>query len=263
MLAEENDWYGDGNPSLSFCVALSRIANRNAMLAIAPKTTDSTLTSQVTAMKDSFLNECETWNVTDAVKVFDSESAVNSYVTDKNYDDIDYKEGKIAIAIILNKADVASVQWDYSIRVNYTLDYNTDEPTVTCFYDYDSSAYFPCGFKYNIPTTKYSTADLLKPQFADYLYGYTYTGFSTVQIAVDEFILSQYSSEPVNIRASVGLMPTKEFQTDDFQYVISSVLGIFLILSFLYPVSRLIRALVTEKELRIKEGRSNFFNARD
>jgi ATP-binding cassette, subfamily A (ABC1), member 3 len=54
--------------------------------------------------------------------------------------------------------------------------------------------------------------------------------------------------------ASVGLMPTKKYQTDDFQYVIASTLGIFYMLSFLYPVSRIIRGLVLEKEQRIKEG---------
>lgn len=52
----------------------------------------------------------------------------------------------------------------------------------------------------------------------------------------------------------VGLMPTDDYKTDDFQYVISSTLGIFYMLSFLYPVSRIIRGLVLEKEERIKEG---------
>jgi hypothetical protein len=54
--------------------------------------------------------------------------------------------------------------------------------------------------------------------------------------------------------ASVSLMPTTAYQTDDFQYVISSTLGIFYMLSFLYPVSRIIRSLVLEKETRIREG---------
>lgn len=51
-----------------------------------------------------------------------------------------------------------------------------------------------------------------------------------------------------------GLMPTEDYLSDDFQYVISSTLGIFYMLSFLYPVSRIIRGLVVEKEDRIKEG---------
>jgi hypothetical protein len=50
------------------------------------------------------------------------------------------------------------------------------------------------------------------------------------------------------------MMPTAPYQTDDFQYIISSTLGIFYMLSFLYPVSRIVRSLVLEKETRIKEG---------
>ena len=49
-------------------------------------------------------------------------------------------------------------------------------------------------------------------------------------------------------------MPTDDYLSDDFQYVISSTLGIFYMLSFLYPVSRITRGLVVEKEERIKEG---------
>ena len=52
----------------------------------------------------------------------------------------------------------------------------------------------------------------------------------------------------------LGLMPTADYKSDNFQYVISSTLGIFYMLSFLYPVSRIIRGLVIEKEDRIKEG---------
>jgi ATP-binding cassette subfamily A (ABC1) protein 3 len=49
-------------------------------------------------------------------------------------------------------------------------------------------------------------------------------------------------------------MPTVDYLTDNFQFVISSTLGLFYMLSFLYPVSRIIRGLVVEKEQRIKEG---------
>jgi hypothetical protein len=49
-------------------------------------------------------------------------------------------------------------------------------------------------------------------------------------------------------------MPTLDYLTDNFQFVISSTLGLFYMLSFLYPVSRIIRGLVVEKEQRIKEG---------
>lgn len=59
--------------------------------------------------------------------------------------------------------------------------------------------------------------------------------------------------------ASVSLMPTAAFKSDNFQGVISSTLGIFYMLSFLYPVSRLIRSLVLEKETRIREGKDSSY----
>lgn len=64
---------------------------------------------------------------------------------------------------------------------------------------------------------------------------------------MDSYIFAQYSDVAVDVMASIGLMPTEDYETDDFQFVISSTLGIFYMLSFLYPVSRMIRALVLEK----------------
>jgi hypothetical protein len=191
----------------------------------------------------------------DTIIYFDSESELNSYMTDRDYEKEGYGFGKVAFAYVINTANVAQAQWDYSIRVNYTTVLETDAPTVACLYG------SPCNFDYSIPTTNFYTDDLSKPQLSDYLFGYAYTGFSTLQTVIDSYILGQYAppnqlSGPrgTEIIASLGLMPTKSFVNDDFQVVISSTLGIFYILSFLYPVSRLIRALVLEKEHRIKEG---------
>jgi ATP-binding cassette, subfamily A (ABC1), member 3 len=96
---------------------------------------------------------------------------------------------------------------------------------------------------------------LIRPRILDF---FKKTFFSLPSLplfvkCVNRYIFSQYGAD-VNIMASLGAMPTKDYKTDDFQYVISSTLGIFYMLSFLYPVSRIIRALVIEKETRVKEG---------
>lgn len=54
-------------------------------------------------------------------------------------------------------------------------------------------------------------------------------------------------------------MPTSPYFTDSFQDIIANVLGIFYMLSFLYPVSRFIKVLVVEKETKIKEGNNYYF----
>jgi hypothetical protein len=48
--------------------------------------------------------------------------------------------------------------------------------------------------------------------------------------------------------------PQAKFESSDFQSVISSVLGIFYMLAYLYPVSQMIRILVLDKEQKLKEG---------
>ena len=298
--------YGLDNPSQSLCYMLYRIsaARRPAILVVAPVVSgDTELTSQSQALWQFIIDECiaETgMDYSNRVIYFDSQSSLEDYVSDRHYEDEDYGYGKVAFSIVLNAADPAAAQWDYSVRTNYTSIWYQDDHTVACLY----GGYKGCDFTFTIPSTKFYTQDLFKPQSAEFLYGYTYSGFATLQQAVDQFIFLQqtsvlsgtdsehrrvlstpptaanqgeHSPQPappteadaaditgsytsmlpgvVRIMASVGLMPTQAYKTDDFQYVISSTLGIFYMLSFLYPVSRIIRALVLEKETRIKEGK--------
>lgn len=307
------------NPSLPLCGILQRITYSPvpSILVIAPVvSTDPQLTARANQLRNFILDYSLTgcgYDFSYSVKLFESQSALEDYCSDKHYDDHGYKDGKVAFAIVLNSADVLRRQWDYSIRVNYTSPFDQSAHTVACLYG--------CSFTYTVPSTKFYTQDLFKPQSAEFLYGYTYSGFSTLQLTVDEFIFSFYGQQQqqqqpqdqnqqmgrrqlldaesgrispssqqeaeteaeadaeladsasaekaagsglgaptnypgrVRVMASVGLMPTESYKTDDFQYVISSTLGIFYMLSFLYPVSRIVRALVLEKETRIKEGK--------
>jgi hypothetical protein len=279
------------NPSLPMCGVLDRLASARvpSILVVAPQVTDDAdLTSRSKELWQFLLDYCQAEMGVDyssTVRLFESQSAMENYCTDKHYDDEGYKYGKVAFGLILNSADTAAGQWDYSIRANYTSFFDQDDHTVACLYGGHKS----CDFTYTVPSTKFYTQDLFKPQSAEFLYGYTYSGFSTLQQTVDQFIFTFYSatgrqlgaasqrlspSAPahsseeapaeslraaypglVRVMASVGLMPTASYKTDDFQYIISSTLGIFYMLSFLYPVSRMIRALVLEKETRIKEGK--------
>jgi ATP-binding cassette subfamily A (ABC1) protein 3 len=234
------------NPSLPYCSVLKKISRNHAILAVAPS--DSSLSTAATNLQSYLSLQCD-GRYNQSVVYFQSEGKINSYVTNKDYDDANYGQGKVAFAIILNQADIATAQWDYAIRVNYTGIFDQDDPTVACLYGGTG-----CAFRYTIPTTKYYSNDLMKPQTSDYMFGYSYSGFLTLQQTMDQYIFSFYNGVETEIMASVGLMPTQDYQSDDFQYIIASTLGIFYMLSFLYPVSRLIRALVLEKECRIKEG---------
>lgn len=330
------------NPSLPLCAVLYRLLTARApsILVVAPQVPDDAdLTMRSKQLEQFILLQCaaQTPDVdfSQTVRLFESQNALEDYCTDRHYDDEGYQFGKVAFGIVLNAADPVNGQWDYSIRANYTSLFDQDDKTVACLYR-------GCDFTYTAPSTKFSTQDLFKPQSAEFLYGYTYSGFSTLQQTVDQFIFSfhvalkrdqglrklgqgqqglglgaagdtavgtvaaaggggrhllssaqETTEQPsssielvdrsssvssvsvskgegegglgavlVPIMASVGLMPTASYETDDFQYVISSTLGIFYMLSFLYPVSRIIRALVLEKETRIKEGECECVSAR-
>jgi hypothetical protein len=250
---EKYDGYKLENPSLPFCVAMRKVSQNDAILAIAPSSSsDSSLTSTAGDLLVYLQNYCkdEGGYYDNSIIYFNSENNLNDYMTSESYDDDYYGSGKVAFAIVLNSANIQASQWDYSIRVNYTGPFDQDDPTVACLYGGGS-----CPFRYSIPTTKFYTFDLLKPQQSDSYYGYSYTGFLTLQQVVDQYILKFVNGHSkTRIMESIGLMPTESFESDDFQYVIASTLGIFYMLSFLYPVSRIIRGLVLEKEFRIKEG---------
>lgn len=86
------------------------------------------------------------------------------------------------------------------------------------------------------------------------MWGYSYSGFLSLQKGVDEFILSKAAGERMYLNVSMGFFPEQAYRTDQFQQIIASTLGIFYMLAFLYPVSRSVRVLVSEKEGRMKEA---------
>ena len=49
-------------------------------------------------------------------------------------------------------------------------------------------------------------------------------------------------------------MPVRPYQADNFFDVIGALFGLFFMLAFIYPASRLIRGLVLEKEAKLREG---------
>eukprot|EP01040_Poterioochromonas_malhamensis_P010514 gene10514-11447_t len=154
------------NPSYSYCYMLSRLYNRAGnLVAVAPSSTDAYTEAQAQSLYDYLRLYPDCNGYSSVFQYFDSESALNDYMTDKDYDDVDYGNGKIAYAVVLNSANVADAQFDYSIRVNYTGPFNQGDKTVSCLYH-------GCEFKYTIPTTKFYTNDLVKPQSSEYLYGY-------------------------------------------------------------------------------------------
>ena len=89
--------------------------------------------------------------------------------------------------------------------------------------------------------------------------GYLLSGFLTLNQAIDEWALS-YAVQQINPTISCQIpdivtvpMPTYGFLLNTFYGQVGSLLGLVLILSTLYPVSRLVKSVVEEKESKMKE----------
>lgn len=169
---------------------LARMQLNRAILAIAPSVASSdTLTQQTSNLRDYFLAQTSQ-SYADTIVLFKSKNDMDNYMTNKDYDDDDYKQGKVGLGILIYDADVTNKQWDYAIRANYTYPYETNDiVTVDCLYGsggVNSTEKLSCDYLYTIPSTQYYTQDLYKPQSTEFLYGYTYSGFSTLQLMIDK-----------------------------------------------------------------------------
>ena len=186
---------GVDNPSLPLSDLLERLSAAEVLLALAPNDYSEALFEQVEQLSSYILDSTDP-RYQSTLKLFQSEGDMESYITDRDYDDEDYADGKVAMAIVLNSVDEEAVEWDYSIRTNFSYPWEQNQDSVACLYS-------GCDFTYTIPSTQYYTQDLLKPQDSSYLYGYTYSGFATLQLLMDQYILSVYNFD-VTIMASIG-----------------------------------------------------------
>ena len=234
------------NPSPTFNQVTESYLKAKAILVICPASASSpSLVAAAQSLYTGLLSTL-TWvgEHDQAVVFFPSQAVLEANVTAEGYE----KGVKVAAAIVVNEVDLQQgPKWDYSIRVNFTQNYEMVQESVGCLYA-------DCGFQYTVPTTNFLVNPFQKPAKADFMFGYTYSAFATLQKAVDDYILNSVSRQgPVETTISLGLFPEPAFHSDDFLTVIAASLALFFVLAFLYPVSRYLRALVLEKETKIKE----------
>ena len=86
---------------------------------------------------------------------------------------------------------------------------------------------------------------------------YYLSGYLTLQRTVNEFLLSQEDDCEEQL-ASIGSiwsfpMPTAAYSQNPFFLEIGYLLGLTMVMAFLYPTSRLVKTIVEEKETKMKE----------
>lgn len=94
----------------------------DAKIAILPIQSTDGLAAEATRFQDYLSNMLSNAGVSPEkkIKAFESEAALDDYVTAIEYDNVENLPDKIAFGIVLNSIDPAAAQFDYSIRVNFT-----------------------------------------------------------------------------------------------------------------------------------------------
>lgn len=82
---------------------------------------------------------------------------------------------------------------------------------------------------------------------------YYLSGYLTLQRTINDFVMMHDGCDPHVDPFYSMPMPTAEYEQNVFFMHVGYLLGLILVMAFLYPTSRLIQSLVEERETRMKE----------
>jgi len=192
---------------------------------------------------------------------FASQQAVDAYVGGDYYAQRSPTTGRYVIPLravvqlqnwptVTPGVQVTNEKWDYTLRYNATqMCEGNGRDQVSCYRD--------------VPSTSLPEVDTLNRDSSNSKYFSLYSnGFVGLQSMIDMYITTQKAgiqSKLVNgfppfTVAGTAPFPTAAYISDPFVTFMGAVLGIWFMLVFLWPFSRLVRGIVEEKELKLKEG---------
>lgn len=181
--------------------------------------------------------------------LFNSESDLTKYIEDPNYGTT--PKGKIySSAIIFNSG---APTWDYTLRMNRTY-YPTEYGGGTALNPETSIA----NVDITVPTNEAGNND-----GPPYLEAYLQTGQMTLSDLINSFIASvtcekkKYCSGggtfAVNTLGGVEF-PSPQYAQSGFWSNLGQLFAFLIVISILYPLVNVIRALIQEKESKTREG---------
>jgi ATP-binding cassette subfamily A (ABC1) protein 3 len=180
----------------------------------------------------------------DCVKLYPSLEGLNDYIRSDDYGrNVD--NPYLITVVALNQAGYSNNQWDYSLWMNSTAtgfndqiailpDTKTIDPVNILQWEYDDEYW-----------TRYMSSSLI------FLQNFVETYI--VQTAITGTQVIPPSQWPNRVMTA-NPMPTPSYIHDNFASVISGFVGLLFTIVFLLPVTRVIKLIVEEKELRIREG---------
>ncbi|CAM9287272.1 unnamed protein product [Phaeothamnion confervicola] len=178
-----------------------------------------------------------------SLKNFSSSDEVASYVGNSDYSRTPSIQ-TLGAAIVL---EAGSPAWAYTLRANYTKDlvdgdYGYRERNLPMT-DMDTNT----GMR-----TPWDTSDEDGATILPYVQSYYQAGVLSLQQAVDAFIFDAEGAPAPTYRVANFASP--EYDDSGFWATAGGFFSIVMVLVFMYPVANVIKQLVVEKELKIKEG---------
>jgi len=179
------------------------------------------------------------------VELFDSEAELEALIAKPGYSRDSSIAPLVGAAVVFY---AGSPHWDYAVRLNFTrmtgqnyfeqwavaTNLNTTDQFLQDFYSTPTSnaQWNPRPFNY-----QYMTSEAL-----------------AIQLLVDEFIFQQEGQTSKPPAYKLANFPYHAYETSGFWGSIGFLFAMFMVLSLEYPIMHILRGLVEEKELKLKEG---------
>jgi len=235
---------------------LTETATNSGFLVYPPCCWGCDSNSTVTEVQDYATNPAR-----NMVRVFDSDAALNNYIQQSDYGWHNNVQ-TISLAAVIDRAPGSENQWTYTLRSN-----STDVPWTSRIIDPLATGYVHDPFfmyysnhvltfqwiieNYFINKAKEAKVSNVESQaklVADEVFG---AGTAGNKASAAAPVSSLTSSWP---ELSYLSLPVPAHRQDNFKNYVAQVLGLFLVIAFMWPFSRMVRNMVEEKEKKLAEG---------
>lgn len=214
------------------------------------------------------------------VRTFDSSDALDSYIQTKDYGWHDTMP-TIALAAVINRAADHPSRWSYVLRANSTDMPWTGTSLNTLTTGYKKSDFFNY-YNNHMLTLQWVVESYMLSQAKKA----AEPAVGPIEPATPELSAEDASAEkdgdedglatasslfgaPLSPNGPMSFlppgwrdmsflsMPVPAHRQDNFKQYVTQVLGLFLVIAFMWPFSRMVRNMVEEKEMKLSEGVSH------
>merc|ERR1719295_2172033 len=209
-----------------------------------------------------------------SVRYFDSDSDMDRYCKDSNYgrgynvtadiSDEEQDHRPLGFGITFEEPTGDGLSWSYRLRFNGTGGSNGAVPGS------GPPPAFGQGSEFPVPGTAQDAVNIyyksLGDQWSQGSSNYWFSKFIQVQAFVDNALMRtiaevegstswpEVNGTIIGMTKGFWAFPVGEYETDSFWSTLTNLFVFFILISFVYPFSQIVKVLVEEKADKIKEG---------